>query len=525
MKIKNLLLLGICAATIVGSNAQTSQNKVLDAVMRAYEEELQKTPNDFNLLYSRANQYFLNGNYEKALKDINNALKYTTRDDSEILHDEYILRATIYEMKKEYSNAANDATEALRLIPSSATARYINARCNYELGNYTVAKADYQALLRLNSLDYDAYFGQAKIAVKEQNKGQAKELVNKCVDLYPAQAAVYVNRAEIMSMLGEDNAAAHDLLNAISLDYEKSGALQKLVDMSKSNYSVVIDALNDAIGKAPNSGTMIYIRSLIALNNGNFALAEIDLNTMIANKLYMNAGIYFDHATALYNLGRYQQALGEIIEAITIDPNVGMYYVLRSQILMALNKKGEALQTINSTLLVEPDDIEALIQKAEILLADNKYKDALTVLNNVIMVNPEYYYAYLVRANIKTNLKDKKGAQNDYRQLLTIGDDNIKSYKGFALCGLGRNVEAKQWLDNLFMKSQNGGGEMFYLAASLYGQCGDLQKALDYFEGALANGYGSYHRIMNSDIAKVDLSLIKNNPRFKALMTQYKSNF
>ena len=68
----------LCAASVAVAQ-ETSQQRIMDAVMQVYADELKKNPNDFAVLYSRANQYFVNGDYKSALDDVNAALRVTTR--------------------------------------------------------------------------------------------------------------------------------------------------------------------------------------------------------------------------------------------------------------------------------------------------------------------------------------------------------------------------------------------------------------------------------------------------------------
>lgn len=527
MKIRNLLLCGVLLFPIAGI-AQTKQvNPVVQAALNAYEEELTKNPKDFNMLYARANQYFLMEEYLKALDDVTNALKYTSRDDAAVLFDEFELRAKIYYIREDYQNALNDINEALKLDSSNIQLLFLRGDVNYSLGNYAASKNDYQQILKTNNINYDAFAGLAKVAVKENNFGQAREYVNKAVSLYPAQAAVYVNRAEVLSMLGEDNAAAHDLITAVSLNYENSDALPKLVAMSKTDYKAVVDALDDACQKAPDSAMLKYLRSSIRLSNNDYAGATKDMSRLIGNKLYNTAGIYYDYAEALYNLGNYKEAISNINQAIMQDADQGPYYVLRAKIQLALGFSQDALNTINSSLSVDKNDVSALEEKAQVLLAKNQPKEALASINEAIVNDSENPLFFLVRGWIQSQyLNSKNDATNDYKRIIALPDNNgVKSYKGFALHFLGRNVEAKSWIENMIQSNNVAGGEIYYYASILYSLCGDDQKALDYLEGALANGYGSYHNIMKGDEAGLSLGALRKLPRFAPLMDQYKSNF
>ncbi len=519
-------MIGLCAIPFLGV-AQSVSNPVIDAVMAAYAEELEKTPNDYNLLFARANQYFLMGEYLKALNDLNEAMKYTTRDDKAVLFDEYILRAEIYENRGEMELALADLIEANKIDPTSIEAIYRLAELNYATGNYDNAKIGYEQILRMDRLNYHAMYGLARVAVKQNNNGLAREYSDNAIKLFPTQADVFVNRANINKMLDKYDAAAHDLLSAVSLDFEKSNALQELVDMSNSHYLAVINSLDDAIKVAPNSAILIYIRSIIQLDHNNYAKALTDINLLIDKNLFTSASIYADCAEALYNLGKYDLAMQRVNTAIMQDATLYSSFILKSNILSALKKDKDALDVIQSVLEVEPNDIDALIEKSIILTSLGDSKKVLQPINDAILNNPENTYSYIVRGWIQNSLlKNTSAAKSDYQRVLTITDENRDDpYRVFALHFLGRNAEAKTLMESIIDKTNESNGELLYYAAALYAQCGDIDQALNYVEGALANGYGSYHNLTMSNTAGISIAPLRKLPAFKALLTKYNKNF
>ena len=143
MKNSGIVVFFVCLlmALSVKLNAQSSsQQKIMEAVMQVYDEELKKNPNDYAVLYSRANQYLLNGELQKALDDVNAALKVTTRDDMAMLVDEYLLRAKIYTAMGKPAESLADLQEANRLSPSSPNVLKMLAEAYYQTGDYANAK-------------------------------------------------------------------------------------------------------------------------------------------------------------------------------------------------------------------------------------------------------------------------------------------------------------------------------------------------------------------------------------------------
>lgn len=526
MKITHAIVIGLCGISAFGKAQAAEINPMTQAVMEVYAEQLAATPHDYTILLSRAYEYYNLGEYLKAIDDVNAALKYTTREDKEVLVEEYMLRAQIYEMRGEFQLALNDLSEALKIAPDSQKCISKLADVNYLLGNYEAAKNEYQQLLRANSLNYEALAGLAKVAVQQKNLGLAREYVDRGVSLYPAQAAVYVNRADVFNLMGQYDAAAHDLITAVTLDYQKSGALDKLVKMSNENYKSVISALDDAVSKAPDSGMLYYLRSGIALEHCHYANALKDINKLIDGNIYNNDGIYNDCAEANFHLGKYDVALNNINQAILINPTDPLYYVLKSKILTALNTPKKALDALNLALNTDPNDVYLLAEKGLVEVILGNPKEGLKYLNEAILNDSETLYNYILRAWVqKDYLKNTIAAKADYDKVIKQNVEGLDSYRGFALHYLGRDAEAKQWIEELINTTSTAGGKIYYYSAALYSQCGDLEKGMYYLEGALANGFGSYYDLMVNDEAGISIAPLRKLPRFKELMAQYKSNF
>ena len=98
-----------CAMTIAAQSSDAVlRDKITNAVMKVYDDQLAKEPNDYNTLFARAHQHFYNGDYTSALADVNQALLLTPKTDSDLRFDEYILRARISEARQDYTSELAD---------------------------------------------------------------------------------------------------------------------------------------------------------------------------------------------------------------------------------------------------------------------------------------------------------------------------------------------------------------------------------------------------------------------------------
>lgn len=326
MRIRVIATLALAAMAGASVFAQTPkytdhQKQVIDAVMNVYEEELAKNPEDYAVLYSRANQYFLMNDYNKALQDVNQALKCTTRKDKETLTDEYVLRAKIYNVVGNRKDELIDLQEAYRLNPQSEAIRMALADSYLANDDCEAAEKLYLQLYRANNLNYAVMAGLAKVEVKKRNFGSAAEYVDKAVKLFPAEAEVYINRADVLIMMEQYEPAAQDLISALSVSGDSGAALKRLTKLADTQYDAVIAALGNSIKKAPNVGMFYYIRSSIEMAHSRYSDALQDLEAIIKGKMYDYHSIYYDAAVCAYKLGRHDEALEYVNKAIETNPS------------------------------------------------------------------------------------------------------------------------------------------------------------------------------------------------------------
>ncbi|MGN0214650.1 MAG: tetratricopeptide repeat protein [Muribaculaceae bacterium] len=513
MNVRCKLLMLFVAGCCCVMNAQSAQDdlkkRINDAVMNVYNEEISRNPNDYESLCGRANQYFINGDYLRALDDVERAIKLTPSTEKDLRFEEFMLRAKIYDMRGDQEKRLADLYAANNIDPTRVNCLGLLAEANYNLGHYDDAEPCYQRIVRLQPNNYDALAGLARIEVKRKNFGKAAEYVDRAVKLYPAEPAVFINRAEVLIMMEEYQSAAQDLISALSVGTNNQEAIESLTAMSDVQYDAVIGALNNSIQKAPRNGLFYYIAAEIAISHNHFADAEYYLNAINANKLYDYHSIFHDLAKAQYYLGKYNEALSNVEIAIRACDGESSYYVTRSMIQRALGNEAEALKSTKLALMENADNVSALIEQARVYIAQNKNNEALSAINIAIVNNPEASDAILLRAWLYSNRLNKAAeAKHDYAKLL-IKENDMESLRGFALLALGRDEEAMHWVDGIIADCVLPGGEAYYVAAVLCSQAGDKAKAFDFLASALANGYGNYHALTRFDNVEMNVSALK----------------
>lgn len=547
---KKFLTAAVVAASISSMAAQSQQsidNPMTQAMLDVYAKELEANPKDADIYFRRANEYYKFNQYLRALADVDKTLEYAPAGNRDLKFQAYMLRADIYQMLDKHREALADFSEALKLDPTSFMALYQKANEEYALGDYSAAKADYTRLRATNPRSVEALTGLARVAVKENDLGRASEYMDGAVEMMSADSDIYIRRASVRRMQGNNTGAVEDLLMAISID-NNTRAFQELIDMANVDYPAVISAISTSISYAPQQGMLYYIRGFIAQAHDHYASALADYRKLIDQNMYEYAGLYNSMAQCQLALCRYPQAIDNIDHAISMDGGKnGEFYATKARILYAQGKNSEAMDALKQASLrgyssTNMDELQALVDYAA-----GDFEKANDIYAAMIVDHPEVMRNYIYRAWVLADgLKQPANAQTLYNRVvsMTADSDNgekassplsaVQSYRGFALLFSGDRQGALEWAKGLYSDYRDTDGYLNFVLACLYAQASvadpsisssekyDLTaSAIKSLERALQLGYGNLYEITKADTGRVSLAPLRNDSHFNALIARY----
>lgn len=529
---KKIIITSILAAITLGSQAVAPTKADFNrAVMQAYEEMLRENYKDYETLFRRANAYYNQNDYLKALDDLEAAVKYAPESDTDTRFAIYALRAECYYALHRYALALPEADEALKIDPMSLPMINLRGKIEYDFGKYDAAKADFSKMLRIQPRSQEAYFGLALVATKENNFGLATEYMDKAVALTPNDSGVYVRRAEVKEQMGDYNGAVDDLLLAMATNSNDPNALPGLVKLADSNYSAVMAGLSGAIRQAPRQPLFYYLRGSIAAAHFHYKAAIDDFKYILSEGLYDYSGIYCALAECYYYLGNYQVALDNVESALAQydeQDDVCHYFTVRAMIQRALGEPDKALASINRALDFSEENIDAQVEKSLILTDKKEAKEASALLGEVVMSDPYNPLNYMLRAWVLNDfLNQQKAAKSLYGRVIDLELDHserVSSLLGFALLFDGKTEQAINWINGVLSEPDYDGKNNYY-GACLYAWAGRTEKALDCMEAALKAGYANRYNWEDNNDGRINVSPIRDEARFKELMETYKSIF
>lgn len=529
MKIRKIVLAGALAASMAAGAQSSIQNPITQAVLGVYEQELAENPRDYNVLMSRADEYYRHNEYIRSLDDVNKVLEYVPDSEEDVKLRALVLRAGIFTETKRHADALADLAEAEKLAPESYLILYQKANAEYTLEQYPQAKVDFQRLLRLNSRAPEGYIGLARIAVKENNLGTANEMLISAVNLDPNNAETYVRRASVRRQMGDHNGAVEDLILALSTDNKHQRAMSELIEYGNTNYPATVAGLSNAINQAPTVGMFRYIRAMIAQAHYHYLAAIQDYKTILDEHLYDYHGIYASMAECQFALGDYEKALANIDYALGMIRNNASHYVLRSQILRALGRNDEAIRAGADALAIDRQSCDALVEMAMGYVAVGNYDEASALLGEAILNDAENPRYRMLRAWVLEKFLNKpKPAETLYEQVAEMDHfyiDNPRSLKGFALLFLGQDDQAKRWMKNILDTVTDYDGLIHYYAACFYAQADQLDKAMECARKALELGYANYHEWTEAKDGRVTVAPLRDDLTFLNMLHKYNSIF
>lgn len=108
--------------------------------------------------------------------------------------------------------------------------------------------------------------------------------------------------------------------------------------------------------------------------------------------------IQYDKAKALYEDEKFVEALAEIDHAIAFYPDYVYNHILRSQILMDLDRLDESEASARKAIAVNPGNLDARLSLISLLLKEGRYEEVLSECTSSLAELPNEPDLYIYRA-------------------------------------------------------------------------------------------------------------------------------
>jgi tetratricopeptide (TPR) repeat protein len=459
-------------------------------VIRFFEKELKKTPNDEHVLRWLGWTHLEKSNIEKAEFYYNKAIKvnpkcarcyfnlgrgklYSGKTDEALQHfnkaieldpsdgNNYFFRAGVFEMKANKISAQKDYDKAIELAPENPD--FLIARGSFSLkdGFPSLAITDFNKAIRLAPGNYYTYLQRAEYYYNKHLFKEAKSDLEKAIQCDSTKGELYFSLGSVYGAMGEQPKAYELYSKAIAMNpkdgyafYERALASYKMEDMDAcctdmSAAKTVFrqsDSLNEVISTInfylenicdSSKNSYYYQRGIASYNKLNFKKA-IEIYNEGLKKFPNDPMTLMFRGNASYTDGDFESALKD--HRKTLQSTAALNQQLSED--KRFSKNSDSLRMTQNGYLAS---IYLSIAQCEFALnridtAFDAISKAITILPPIRDIGPEAYYN--TRAYVNIMLSKHSSAIADFDKAISLDDRFAGYYAGRAYAKL--NIPAEQ---------------------------------------------------------------------------------
>lgn len=502
-------------------NLQTSYNyqRGVDAVERNelvegvdyLLKELQEHPKNgyahlwIGVAYAYAEDYVL------SLTALNAAQKYLPQKDRENMAWSYKVRAIVYLAIKDTIAALKDYTQAIQLDPTVSDYYEQRAEVLFDLERYDESNADYEQMLKLNYGDDMARMGIGRNLKMQGKYEEAIKWFSIVAHMTKDYSSCYSFRAECYLALKKYKEGIDDIITALNIDSDKK-ALYLACEIDDEAVPLLVARIKKQIVESPNAPENYLYLAYIYDNHGDSELALQNYK-----KLYDLTGadaVLYSIAKCNFNLGQNNQAIKYAKLYLDIDSANVSSMLLISTTYVDMDSITQAIYWIDKCIELEPDNNYFYYRKGLFLEDIGKIAEAIEAYSTSIALDPTFALVHCRRGTLYEFIGETEKSKNDMQKVIEIEQDiTSDACAQFAYLTLRDTVAALNYMDSILAHYP----DETYNAACLYSRIGEIDKALDYLEQALKNGFSSFAHLQKDR----DLTNIQDTKRFKELYDTY----
>ena len=292
-----------------------------------------------------------------------------------VKHDDplpYVLRARVWEAKKELDIALGDLDEAVRFDPTHAWVYNWRGILWRERQDYDKALADHTEAIKLEPHNPHSYVNRALVFMDTKEYLKAVEDLNQAIRFTPENGTLFNKRGWAWHCMESFDKAISDYTQAIGLDPQLVDAYvnRGMAWFAKKEEDKAIADYSHALELDPSDPFAYNDRGWAWQSKGDYDKALADFNQALQFRpkfvrAYTNRGIVWASKKD------FDKAVSDFTHAIELDPKRSRPYTNRG---IALTAKGEfhrAIADFDHALSLDPDAIWPRFNRLVALLSSN----------------------------------------------------------------------------------------------------------------------------------------------------------
>lgn len=164
-----------------------------------------------------------------------------------------------------------------------------------------------------------------------------------------------------------------------------------------------------------------------------FTIAFFVAMISIAHAQNAKAVKHYNAGQQYYTDKKYEEALGELDQAIEIQRDYLAAYQLRGNVLYALKLYEEAIDDYCYTIYINPNESAGYYNRGNAYYVLKYYDSAFYDYNEAIRLNPKFMSAYVSRGNVYSKFQEYGESVKDYTKAIELSPKTMSAYYNRAL--------------------------------------------------------------------------------------------
>ena len=527
-----VLAMGMLANTAWAGSSTDRYNikRALEAIqMQDYEtgaqflsQELQENPtNGYAYAYLAALCDMMTGYNGPMFIFAKKALKLLPKNEKSLRAGMEALQAQIY-------NEADDTTKAVQHWERAISYNVSDPKYYGYIANVREDKHNYEGMYALGEAmvnrikGLNTYPNSYTITITALNGlkryDEAIEYADKALKLKDLskryEAFFHAKKAEALSELKRFDEAIQEAMIAERCSPSRGlGVLVSIAD--SSDMQVVLDSMEAAFASEPSQMLWPLAESDIYARHNNFvqAIYQMLRGAKVGDnsRVYRMAGSY-----AVHFLGDPEMGEDLFRQGLTKDSTDAVIWGHLADLYHDLGRYEEALRAVDQALRLDPEQKDMEIPysiRGRVYLSTHNYPRALEAYLRAL-VSENDHDAWPRIAILQRQLGDEEAAQRTMEMGLR---EMQKDTTMDMLLAMGDTVRAKQKAPKMVTKETSPNQQ--YNAACMYSRMNMPEEAIVALRKSLECGFRNFHHFAWDD----DLDNIRELPEFKALMDEYRA--
>lgn len=410
------LLTGVSSGTIqiwkLNPYYKNTESLMADMPRLSFGERLQHNLTSFEEVLESGNleekkeaaQYYKNNAYLRP-EFYDRSIQLYSGDD-----EAYYGRAQHYYRQKEYHKAITDFKAAIQLNNSSTLYYKELGGIHLALKNYDQAIDNYKKILEINKRDKEAHYNIGYLYYLKLEYDQALQAFEKALDIDPK----YLDALYIMSIVNTEKGVFDQAFKTIDLCLAIDSTNDRFYYLKGYAYSKQenAEAAVEWYLKATQINPYLNIYNDLGIQYEQIRKTD---KAIEAFKNALNFAKHPDHKYPNYNLGRiyynegdFQQAINYFQQALAID---SMYSHAHNYLGLAFQNNDnldQAIESYNKAIATDPTNKYPFYNLGKIYFNKEKYAKAISYCGKAIKIDTNYTLAWELSFQSVEKLPEKE---------------------------------------------------------------------------------------------------------------------